>query len=208
MASSSGMSGVGVAVTVAGGFLVFAAVKDFSPLSGLRAIVAGQSPTTVALAKTSGLQNEAPAIQAILEGTSSAAGTPGAPATSTGSAIADDALKYQGTPYRYGGATPQAGFDCSGLIYYVLGHDLGIKGVPRTIGAQNLWPGATTIGASQAQPGDLVLWPYGVGPDAHGGIVVGAGEYVNAPYTGTVVRVDPIPSTLHGGPPVYRRVLT
>lgn len=199
------LSGVGLAVMVGGGLLVYSAVKDFTPLGGLRAIAGGKSPATAAQTHTTGLVDETAAVQAILTGDTTSASS-SASTTSTGSVVADAALKYQGTPYKYGGATPNPGFDCSGFIQWVLSHDLGIRGVPRTIGAQAVWPGATTIGASQAQAGDLVLWPYGVGPDAHGGIVVSPGQYVNAPYTGAVVRIDPIPATLHGGPPVYRRV--
>lgn len=208
MAGRGQIGGVGLVAAVAGGFLIYAGFKDFGVLEGLRSVAGGQPPAARTAAHTSGMVDLGPQLDAILAGgTSTPAGTGagGSSVASTGSAIADDALRYLGTKYVYGGVSP-AGFDCSGLIYYVL-RELGYMSVPRTIGAQNLWPGAVTVGVSQAAAGDLVLWPYGAGPNAHGGIVVGPGQYVNAPYTGTVVRVDPIPASLHGGPPVYRRVL-
>lgn len=207
------LSGVGVAVMVGGGLLLFAGLKNFTPLEGLRSIAGGKNPASTAAASTSSLASESAQLDAAVSaaygsGSAPAADAPsGGAAPATGSAIADAALKYEGVPYKYGGTSPQTGFDCSGFIQYVLTHDLGIPGVPRTIGAQNLWPGAVGVGQSQVQAGDLVLWPYGAGPDAHGGIVVAPGSYVNAPYTGAKVRVDPIPGTLHGGPPVYKRVL-
>lgn len=200
------LSGWGLGLAVAGGFLVYAGVKDFGVLQGVRAVVGGKPPSSAAQPHTSALVDSGPVLASILAGSGSPAGsTAPAGGPSTGSAIADAALAHLGAPYRYGAAGPNA-FDCSGLIQFACAQ-AGHSGCPRTIGMQNVWPGAVTISASQVQAGDLVLWPYGLGPNAHGGIVVSPGQYVNAPYTGTVVQVDPIPDSLHGGPPVYRRVL-
>ena len=43
----------------------------------------------------------------------------------SGQAIASDALRYKGAPYKWGGAMP-SGWDCSGFVNYVIGHDLGM----------------------------------------------------------------------------------
>jgi cell wall-associated NlpC family hydrolase len=44
----------------------------------------------------------------------------------SGQAIASDALRYQGAPYKWGGAKPD-GWDCSGFVNYVIGHDMGMR---------------------------------------------------------------------------------
>src|SRR5262245_48121018 len=70
------------------------------------------------------------------------AGTPAAPPTTEPRAATNDlrrsiaelALSMVGAPYRYGGADPSAGFDCSGLVYYTYSSE-GLS-VPRTSRAQ------------------------------------------------------------------------
>jgi peptidoglycan DL-endopeptidase CwlO len=89
------------------------------------------------------------------------------------------ALRYLGVPYRWGGSSP-SGFDCSGLVMYVYAQ-LGIS-LPHYTVAQ--W--SSTIPVSSPQPGDLVFFN-GLG---HVGIYIGGGQFVNAPHTGSVVRID------------------
>ena len=93
------------------------------------------------------------------------------------------ALRYLGVPYRWGGSSP-SGFDCSGLVMYVYAQ-LGIS-LAHFTGAQ--WSATTPISSSQAQPGDLVFFN-GV---SHVGIYLGGGQMVDAPHTGSVVRIDSI----------------
>jgi peptidoglycan DL-endopeptidase CwlO len=93
------------------------------------------------------------------------------------------AMRYLGVPYVWGGASP-SGFDCSGLVMYVYAQ-LGI-GLAHFTGAQ--WSETMPISQSQAQPGDLVFFN-GLG---HVGIYIGGGQMVNAPHTGSVVRIDSI----------------
>jgi cell wall-associated NlpC family hydrolase len=93
------------------------------------------------------------------------------------------ALGYLGVPYVYGGASP-SGFDCSGLVMYVYAQ-LGIS-LPHYTVAQ--WNATEPISQSQMQPGDLVFFD-GLG---HVGIYIGNGQFVNAPHTGSVVRIDSI----------------
>jgi cell wall-associated NlpC family hydrolase len=89
------------------------------------------------------------------------------------------ALQYLGVPYVWGGASP-SGFDCSGLVMYVYAQ-LGIS-LPHYTVAQ--W--SSTIPVSSPEPGDLVFFD-GLG---HVGIYIGNGQFVDAPHTGSVVRID------------------
>jgi cell wall-associated NlpC family hydrolase len=91
------------------------------------------------------------------------------------------ALQYLGVPYVWGGASP-GGFDCSGLVMYVYAQ-LGIS-LPHYTVAQ--WNATEPISPSQMQPGDLVFFD-GLG---HVGIYIGNGQFVDAPHTGAVVRID------------------
>jgi cell wall-associated NlpC family hydrolase len=94
-------------------------------------------------------------------------------------AAASIALHYLGVPYVYGGASP-SGFDCSGLVMYVYAQ-LGIS-LPHYTVAQ--WNATQPI--SSPAPGDLVFFN-GLG---HVGIYIGGGRFVDAPHTGSVVRID------------------
>jgi peptidoglycan DL-endopeptidase CwlO len=109
---------------------------------------------------------------------------PGPPVASNGAGhpqAASIALQYLGVPYVYGGASP-GGFDCSGLVMYVYAR-LGISLPHYTVAQWN----ATQPIASPA-PGDLVFFD-GLG---HVGIYIGNGQMVDAPHTGSVVRIDSI----------------
>ena len=97
------------------------------------------------------------------------------------------AIGLVGTPYRYGGNTPESGFDCSGLVDYVF-HDVAGITLPRTaheIGEIN----APQVKRSQLEAGDLVLFR-GAHEVSHVGIFVGRGRFVHAPNEGGTVRLD------------------
>ena len=94
-------------------------------------------------------------------------------------AAASIALHYLGVPYVYGGASP-SGFDCSGLVMYVYAQ-LGISLPHYTVAQWN-----ATQPVSSPAPGDLVFFN-GLG---HVGIYIGGGRFVDAPHTGSVVRID------------------
>jgi cell wall-associated NlpC family hydrolase len=95
------------------------------------------------------------------------------------------ALRYLGVPYVWGGASP-SGFDCSGLVMYVYAQ-LGIS-LPHYTVSQ--WDVTEPISTSQMEPGDLVFFD-GLG---HVGIYIGGGQFVDAPHTGSVVRIDSLAS--------------
>ncbi len=97
------------------------------------------------------------------------------------------ALSLVGTPYRYGGNTPQSGFDCSGLVNYVYRDMLDLK-LPRTSRelAQVQGP---KIAPERLAAADLVFFG-SRGNVSHVGIYVGEGRFVHAPSTGGTVRLD------------------
>lgn len=94
------------------------------------------------------------------------------------------ALAQIGTPYRYGGANPDQGFDCSGLVQYA--HlNAGIR-VPRATGAQK--KSSTRIRKSRRQAGDLVFFRIGF-RTYHVGILVDDERFVHAPSSGKRVQL-------------------
>src|SRR3989344_4235138 len=104
--------------------------------------------------------------------------------------IAIHALGLVGTPYRYGGNTPDSGFDCSGLIGYVYRNQVGTP-PPRTVAQLNNW--GYRIDGGELRAGDLVVFGTGRQPN-HAGIYVGEGRFVHAPSTGGTVRLDHLQS--------------
>ena len=98
-------------------------------------------------------------------------------------AIYKEAQKYVGTPYVWGGSTPETGFDCSGYVCWVYnqnGYNVG-----RTT-ANGLWNKSQHISEAEAKPGDLVFFEgtYDTPGKSHVGIYLGNGMMVSA--------VDPI----------------
>lgn len=100
------------------------------------------------------------------------------------------AIGLVGTPYRFGGNTPQSGFDCSGLIGHVYQTRAQIA-PPRTVAKLNAW--GLPVPAEQLRSGDLVLFSQ-QGVVSHAGIYVGNGRFVHAPSTGGEVRLDDLRS--------------
>ncbi len=97
------------------------------------------------------------------------------------------AISLVGTPYRYGGNTPEGGFDCSGLVNYVYRDMLDLK-LPRTSRDLAAYQGPK-IEPHQLATADLVFFGSG-GNVTHVGIYVGEGRFVHAPSTGGTVRLD------------------
>lgn len=99
------------------------------------------------------------------------------------------AIGLVGTPYRYGGNTPESGFDCSGLIGYVYRNSAGIS-LPRST-REMIGVRAPSVGRNQLQSGDLVFFATNGGSQvSHAGIYVGEGRFVHAPSSGGTVRLD------------------
>jgi cell wall-associated NlpC family hydrolase len=99
------------------------------------------------------------------------------------------AVSLVGTPYRWGGNTPQSGFDCSGLVVYIL-KNTRQKNLPRT--TMEIGKYGQSLERNPPAPGDLVFFNTLGDSHSHVGIYVGAGRFVHAPTTGGTVRIDEI----------------
>lgn len=91
------------------------------------------------------------------------------------------AMRYLGTPYRWGGASP-SGFDCSGFVMYVFAQ-IGVSLPHSTYAMYNM---GTPVSLGQLQAGDLVFFN-GLG---HMGIYIGGGQFIHSPHTGDVVKIS------------------
>jgi cell wall-associated NlpC family hydrolase len=100
------------------------------------------------------------------------------------------AISLVGTPYRYGGNTPDSGFDCSGLISYVYKSRANLPS-PRTVASLVNW--GQPVPGSMVRTGDLVVF-LKRGVATHAGIYVGEGRFVHAPSTGGEVKLDTLTS--------------
>src|SRR3546814_4762646 len=97
------------------------------------------------------------------------------------------AISLVDTPYRYGGNTPEGGFDCSGLVNYVYRAMLDLK-LPRTSRALAAYKGPRIAPKRRPTPD---LWFFGsAGTVSPVGFYVGEGGFALAPRTGGTVRLD------------------
>lgn len=121
-------------------------------------------------------------------------------ATATDAALARDedgkvqsilrrAMTLLGTPYRWGGSSPESGFDCSGLVSYVFRTALGIE-LPRVSRDMASITNGKAIERSALNVGDLVFFGRNGKRVDHVGIYVGEGRFLHAPSRGKDVRVD------------------
>jgi cell wall-associated NlpC family hydrolase len=92
------------------------------------------------------------------------------------------AMQYLGVPYRWGGASPEGGFDCSGFTMYVYAK-LGVS-LPHHAASQ--YGLGTPVSKAELQAGDLVFFN-GLG---HMGMYIGGGQFIHAPHTGDVVKIS------------------
>lgn len=97
------------------------------------------------------------------------------------------ALTLIDTPYRYGGSTPASGFDCSGLVRYVL-QSVGAPQLPRR--SEDIGKLGEPITRSQLEPGDLVFFNTLARAYSHVAIYIGEGRFLHAPARGGRVRIE------------------
>lgn len=120
----------------------------------------------------------------------------------SGQDVVDEAKKYLGLPYVWGGTSKEKGVDCSGLVqsvYRSLGYDL-----PR-VSADQARQGTAVASLAEARPGDLLAWDNSSrnnGAD-HIAIYIGGGKMIEAPRTGLNVRIVDVPSE----PDMIRRII-
>lgn len=101
--------------------------------------------------------------------------------------ISIQAMSLVGIPYRWGGNTPDSGFDCSGLVRYVVSRAASVN-LPRT--TADMSGRGESIEPDQIAPGDLIFFNTTGRAHSHVGIYVGKLRFVNAPSTGGTVRLD------------------
>lgn len=100
-------------------------------------------------------------------------------------AIVSTALALTGTRYRNGGSDP-AGFDCSGFVQWTFNQN-GVR-LPREVRTQSQV--GTRVELSRVEPGDLLFFETVSRGPSHVGIAIGGGEFVHAPSSRGVVRVE------------------
>ena len=131
-------------------------------------------------------------VLAIASGYAASQGLPpGAPAEEVAAAAVQYAYDKLGSPYEWGATGEQGFYDCSGLMKRA--YEAGGLELPRTSRAQ-WYHGARVWEVDQMQPGDLVFYAYNTADPAtihHVGIYIGAGNMIDAPYTGANVRITP-----------------
>ena len=96
-------------------------------------------------------------------------------------------LALLGTPYRWGGTSPESGFDCSGLVGYVFRTALGIE-LPRI--SRDMARDGEQVERTSLVPGDLVFFGRRGKRVDHVGIYIGEGRFLHAPRTGRDVTVS------------------
>jgi cell wall-associated NlpC family hydrolase len=100
-------------------------------------------------------------------------------------ALTGTALALRGTPYRNGGSDP-AGFDCSGFIQYVFAQH-GVA-LPRDVRDQ--FGAGDPVPAGQLEAGDLLFFSTVAPGPTHVALALGGDEFVHAPSSTGVVRVE------------------
>lgn len=193
-------SGNGLAyASIAGGaILAWSGIRGKQVSAVIRSLLSGKNPGTL------------PSPDQFTVSDSGGGG--GGDSFSSDSQVANDAMQYQGVPYKWAGYTP-SGWDCSGFVGWVLGHDLGLPlpGIghwsgnyhPSVAASYLVWGQARAVGEASIAAGDIAVWP------THIGIVLGPNKMISAldPQYGTAV------TPIHGfgpiGEPVsYRRIVT
>jgi len=103
------------------------------------------------------------------------------------SEIVGTAKRFIGTPYRWGGTSPDEGFDCSGLTMVV--YQLNGLKLPRS--SRQQYGAGIPIGRNELLQGDLVFFATSGGRRiSHVGIYVGKGRFIHAPGRGKKIRTS------------------
>ena len=153
------------------------AVSNIPPTSAPSDPLAAMAPVELATPDAAPIAEQLQALQA----------ASAAPSTSTRvKTVLQRAFALLGTPYRWGGSSPDGGFDCSGLVGYVF-RSIGID-LPRVSRAMAQEGTAITDRAALAE-GDLVFFGKR-GRIDHVGIYIGDGKFLHAPRTGRDVTVS------------------
>lgn len=193
------MSGVGVGMAAAGGFLLYVGIAGSGIREGMRSLVAGQLPAV----RTGGGQYTAKGEAALnKQGVPDDGGGVGV-GSGPHPELYQAALKYKGVPYVWGGTTPR-GLDCSGLVVLAFRDAYNVV-PPRVTTTQVAWRALKKISRAEVGAGDLLFWPPGGAP-SHVAIAGSNSVCIHAPRPGKVVQVVPINQAFTGGmqPSCYR----
>lgn len=101
--------------------------------------------------------------------------------------LIDNGFSLLGIKYRFGGNSPQSGFDCSGFVRHVFSDALGVL-LPRT--AVEMAKVGSTVRRDELQPGDLVFFNTVSRAFSHVGIYLGDNKFMHANRRGGSVRID------------------
>lgn len=99
------------------------------------------------------------------------------------------ALNFLDLPYRRGGNSAEAGFDCSGFTRHIFQVSLGLL-LPRRVDDQAGAHGLVKVPRAELQPGDLVFFNTLRRRFSHVGIYIGEGKFIHAPRSGATVRLE------------------
>lgn len=100
--------------------------------------------------------------------------------------LALQALGFIGVNYKYGGVSPETGFDCSGFVHYIFNQAVGLA-LPRN--AAEISRVGETVTRDDLQPGDLVFFNTLRRPFSHVGIYLGENRFIHAPSRGGSVEI-------------------
>lgn len=115
--------------------------------------------------------------------------------TPEGAEIVKYTLQFNGGRYVWGGASPETGFDCSGLMYYVYGK-FGYS-IQRTASYQYTYSG-TPVDFDALQAGDLVFFHKPKASEiGHVGMYIGDGLFVHAASSKSGIKVSSLYSTYY-----------
>ena len=106
---------------------------------------------------------------------------------SSASELVSNAMGFLGVRYRYGGTSPETGFDCSGFVRATFEKTIG-RILPRR--ASDQAAAGQPISRDELKPGDLVFFNTMRRTFSHVGIYIGEGKFIHSPRTGSTVRVD------------------
>ena len=107
--------------------------------------------------------------------------------SSDAKSISSYARSLLGTPYKYGGNTPDGGFDCSGFVTHVFRHTLGIR-LPRS--TYQISQVGQAINKGSLRTGDLVFFNTLHRKFSHVGIYLGSNLFIHSPSSGGKVRTE------------------
>lgn len=112
-----------------------------------------------------------------------------------GEILVEISKQFIGTPYVYGGMSPQ-GFDCSGFVKYCY----SLMGVDINRVASDQALNGTEVAMENILPGDIICFSSSVGSGyiGHTGIYVGNGYFIHSPRTGYSVEILPLSLTSYG----------